>query len=209
MKYGKMPRMMWLMFKSSFARAAENVYGVQDGKVLMKRAKSEYRKILAGVDEFDKDSRFSVNIMSCAMLIAVLNCLDEKPSVEATQKFYRSGMCDNKLMKTFLKKKNAYTEKGQEKLRKDAAASQLRNNPYDWKFTYEPGETVNQYTATFTTCGICVLMKEYGYYEYVPAMCKLDYDMAEIGGSAFTRQYTLASGGPYCDCHYDHTGLDK
>ena len=34
-------------------------------------------------------------------------------------------------------------------------------------------------------------------------MCYLDYDMSEAGGaSVFVREYTLASGGPYCDCGY-------
>ena len=31
----------------------------------------------------------------------------------------------------------------------------------------------------------------------------LDYTMSEAGGvTNFVRQYTLASGGPYCDCGY-------
>ena len=31
----------------------------------------------------------------------------------------------------------------------------------------------------------------------------LDYTMSEAGGATdFVRQYTLASGGPYCDCGY-------
>ncbi|MDO4650394.1 MAG: L-2-amino-thiazoline-4-carboxylic acid hydrolase [Eubacteriales bacterium] len=207
MKYGIKPRGMWRMFCGSFARAAERELGVPDGKALMRAAHVDYKAILAGVEEFDPDSRFAVNIMSCAMVISVLKQLSEKPTLEAMTVFYRSAMCDNRLMKIFLRKGNNYTEKGQEKLRSQAIASQKRNNPYDWKFTYEAGKTVNQYTATFTTCGICTLMREYGYFEYVPAMCKLDYDMAELGGSKFTRQYTLASGGPYCDCHYDHGAM--
>ena len=37
----------------------------------------------------------------------------------------------------------------------------------------------------------------------VPAMCHLDYVMSDMGGaSTFVREYTLASGGPYCDCGY-------
>ena len=40
-------------------------------------------------------------------------------------------------------------------------------------------------------------------YEYVPAMCRLDYAMSEAGGASdFVREYTLSSGGPYCDCGY-------
>jgi len=59
------------------------------------------------------------------------------------------------------------------------------------------------YEARFTRCGICTLMKELGLYDLVPAMCHLDYTMAEAGGVCdFIREYTLASGGPYCDCGY-------
>ena len=44
-------------------------------------------------------------------------------------------------------------------------------------------------------------MKELGLFDYIPAMCHLDYDMTDAGGTAvFVREYTLASGGPYCDC---------
>ncbi len=61
--------------------------------------------------------------------------------------------------------------------------------------------TEESYEARFSKCGICTLMKELGLYEMVPAMCRLDYTMSEAGGvSDFIRQYTLASGGPYCDC---------
>ena len=44
-------------------------------------------------------------------------------------------------------------------------------------------------------------MQELGLYDLTPAMCHLDYAMSEAGGvTNFVRQYTLASGGPYCDC---------
>ena len=46
-------------------------------------------------------------------------------------------------------------------------------------------------------------MREYGFFDLVPAMCHLVYVMSDMGGaSTFEREYTLASGGPYCDCGY-------
>lgn len=46
-------------------------------------------------------------------------------------------------------------------------------------------------------------MKELGLEGLIPAMCRLDYTMSEAGGvTDFVREYTLASGGPYCDCGY-------
>ena len=46
-------------------------------------------------------------------------------------------------------------------------------------------------------------------YDLTPALCHLDYTMSEAGGvTDFVRQYTLASGGPYCDCGYKK-GIEK
>jgi hypothetical protein len=59
------------------------------------------------------------------------------------------------------------------------------------------------YEGRFTRCGICTLMGELEFFDLVPAMCHLDYAMNDAAGnSTFVRKYTLASGGPYCDCGY-------
>lgn len=46
-------------------------------------------------------------------------------------------------------------------------------------------------------------MKKLGLYDLTSALCYLDYTMAEAGKTTdFVREYTLASGGPYCNCGY-------
>ena len=46
-------------------------------------------------------------------------------------------------------------------------------------------------------------IRDRGLYDLTPALCHLDYTMSEAGGvTNFVRQYTLASGGLYCDCGY-------
>lgn len=47
-------------------------------------------------------------------------------------------------------------------------------------------------------------MNDYGLSEYTRALCTLDYDMAAMNNTVFTREYTIAGGGKFCDCHYDH-----
>ena len=72
-----------------------------------------------------------------------------------------------------------------------------------WNMEFLPYPDGSGYEARFTKCGICTLMRELGLYDQVPAMCRLDYTMSEAGGTTeFVREYTLASGGPYCDCGY-------
>ena len=65
----------------------------------------------------------------------------------------------------------------------------------------DPGGSGSE--ARVSRCGICTLRRELGLGDLIPAMCRLDYTMSEAGGAdIFVRQYTLASGGPYCDCGY-------
>ena len=67
-------------------------------------------------------------------------------------------------------------------------------------YEYEDG---SGYEARLTQCGNCTMMKALGLYDLTPAMCHLDYAMSEAGGASnFVREYTIASGGPYCDCGY-------
>ena len=99
--------------------------------------------------------------------------------------------------------KMKFTKKDLLSMRKTAAMKAADRNPYSWYMELYPYEDSSGYEARFTKCGICTLMKELGIFEIVPAMCSLDYTMSEAGGaSRFIRKFTIASGGPYCDCGY-------
>ncbi len=206
MKYGFMQKLMWAGYKGTFRKQLTETLREGNPKAVMKAAHEKYKEILAGVDEFEKGDRFLVNILSCALLSSVLLSVENKYSVEEVRVYYRKAMCENFLTKAAAGKKKAYTVKGREKLKMQAKASERNENPYSWKFSVEDGKTINQYVAYFHTCGICYLMTKLGLKEYIPAMCTLDYDMAAMSNTAFTREHTLAEGGEYCDCRYDHKG---
>ena len=88
-----------------------------------------------------------------------------------------------------------------------AALKAADRNPYSWNMEFYEYPDGSGYEGRFTRCGICVLMKELGLYDLTPALCHLDYTMSEAGGvTDFVRQYTLASGGPCCDCGYKKKG---
>ena len=206
MKYGFMPKLMWVAYKGTFKKQLTKTLGEDSPNGVMKLAHRKYTEILFGINEFEKGDRFLINILSCAMLSAVLLSVKNKYTVEEVRVYYRKAMCENFITKSAATKSKSYTEKGRAKLKEHAAKSQSGTNPYSWKFTVEDGKTINQYTATFYTCGICYLMTKLGLKEYISAMCTFDYDMAAMNNTVFTREYTLASGGKYCDCHYDHKG---
>ena len=212
MIYAGMPMGMWVLFAGSFRRQLSVVYGydAETSKMITAKAKLKYKEIIGRLPEFEKADRFKMNIVNCAMLSSFLLNLPEKPSVEKTTAYYRTSMMTAP-MKWFCRMsgKKKFSEKDIQGMKNTAALRAADRNPYSWNMEYLPYEDGSGYEARFTTCGICTLMKELGLSHLVPAMCRLDYTMSEAGGaSEFVRKYTLASGGPYCDCGYkkkDHT----
>ncbi len=206
MKYTGMPWGMWMIFKNSFKKQLINVLGytAERAEEITKMSEKRYKEIIDGLPEFEKEDRFKMNIVNCAMLSAFYLNMDEKPSLEKMTEYYKKSMM-TKPMILFCRMsgKNKFSGKDIEGMCKTALLKAADRNPYSWNMEYYPYENGRGYEARFTKCGICTLMKELGIEEIIPAMCRLDYTMSEAGGvSDFQRQYTLASGGPYCDCGY-------
>ena len=206
MKYSGMPAGMWLLYRKSFRRALVNKLKTspEEAKRIMTNAKPKYREIIGKLPEFEKADRFKTNIVNCSILISVLLSMDRRPAVEEATAYYEHAMT-NFATKIFCRMggKNKFTDKDIDKIQKTAALKAADRNKYSWNMDYLPYEDGSGYEARFYKCGICTLMKEYGLFDLVPAMCHLDYTMSELGRtSIFVREYTLASGGPYCDCGY-------
>lgn len=206
MKYIGMPMGMWVLFRRSFRKKMVSVLGYDERRAarITREAKPRYRKIIAKLPEFEKADRFKMNIVNCAMLSAFLLSMETKPPVEQLTEYYGQAMMIRP-MKWFCRMsgKKKFSDKDIRGMKATAELKAADRNPYSWNMEFLPYPDGSGYEARFTKCGICTLMKELGLYEMVPAMCRLDYTMSEAGGvSDFVREYTLASGGPYCDCGY-------
>lgn len=206
MKYAGMPFGMWLLFSGSFRKNLTEIFGLDKStaKSVTSAAKKKYRSIIERLPEFEKNDRFKMNLVNSAMLGAFILHMPERPKTESLTEYYAKSMM-TPLMNWFCHKsgKKKFTPKDLEGMEQTAALKAADRNPYSWNMELYPYEDGSGYEARFTRCGICVLMKELGLYDLTPAMCRLDYTMAEAGGTAdFVREYTLASGGPYCDCGY-------
>lgn len=200
MKMGLLPRGMWTIFHGNFEKRLP-MLGVTDTRAVMADVKRRYRDIIQSVQTFGENDTLKMNIISAAMLAAVYLSLPEPPEVEQLTQYYAKAM-DHAVMRLFLRRNNYYTTKYQRNLARNAEKSQQSRNPYSWRFVYQPGPDLNSYDVVFDHCGICYLFQQLGIAEITPAMCAYDYTMAEQTGTVFTRRYTLADGGPHCDCHY-------
>ena len=206
MKYIGMPAGMWLLFKKSFEEKLTSVLGYDKStaKAIAEKAKPKYKEIITKLPAFEKEDRFKMNIVNCAMLAAFILNMDEKPGVEDLTEYYAKAMM-TKPMIWFCKMggKAKFSKKDINDIKRTAALKAADRNEYSWNMDFYAYEDGSGYEARFTKCGICTLMKELGIYELTPALCHLDYTMTDAGGTAeFVREYTLASGGPYCDCGY-------
>ncbi len=206
MKNVGMPMGMWLLFHNSFRENMVSVLGFDktNAKEIEKKAFLKYKKIIADLPEFEKADRFKMNIVNCAMLSAFYLNMDKRVDVDKMTKYYEKAMMTGP-MKWFCRMsgKQKFSDKDIQGMKDTALFKAADRNPYSWNMEYLPYADGNGYEARFTKCGICTLMKELGIQEIIPAMCHLDFTMSEAGGvSEFVRQYTLASGGPYCDCGY-------
>ena len=201
-----MPWGMWALFNRSFEKHLSEVLGYdrEKAKAISSDAKKKYKEIIGKLPEFEKGDRFKMNIVSCAMLASFFLSVPEKPSVDSATKYYRDSMMIP-AMKWFcrISGKSKFSDKDIKGMKVTAAFNAADRNPYSWNMEFLPYPDGSGYEARFSRCGICTLMKELGLYDLVPAMCSLDYTMSDAGGaSRFVREYTLASGGPYCDCGY-------
>ena len=204
--YFGMPFGMWTMFAGSFQKQLTAVFGydTERAKAITRKAKSEYRRIIAGLPEFEKGDRFKMNLVNAAMVGAFVLSMPERPDVERLTIYYADAMM-TKPVKWFCRMsgKSKFTEKDIAGMKATAALRAADRNPYSWNMDFYEYPDGSGYEGRFTKCGICVLMKDLELYDLTPALCHLDYTMSEAGGvTDFVRQYTLASGGPYCDCGY-------
>lgn len=192
---------MWLIFASSFKKNL-SVLEVPASDKIMKNAKKKYKEIIGMIPPFGKNDILLVNLLSAATAAAVYLSLPKKPSVAQMKEYYEKSMDNNVVMRFVLKNTDNFSAGHQKKLAKEAALSQNAVNPYTWRYQFIPGKTLNTFDAIFDKCGICELFKVLNIAEITPALCAYDYGMAKHTNTIFTREFTLASGGAVCDCHY-------
>lgn len=210
MKYMGMPMGMWVLFGKSFERNLMIEFGMDRNmaKMTAAKAKPRYKEIIGGLPEFEKADRFKMNIVNCALLSAFVLSMPVRPDVKRLTAYYAAAMM-TPAMKWFCRQsgKSKFSDRDISSMKAAERLKAAERNPYSWNMEFYPYEDGSGYEARFSACGICTLMRELGLYDLVPAMCRLDYTMSEAGGTSdFVREYTLASGGPYCDCGYKKAG---
>ena len=195
MKYVPMQTGMWAVFAGSFRKNLEAVFDLdpKTAGVVTAAAKKQYRRILRELPDFEKGDRFLMNIVSCAMLAAFILSMPERPDVERLREYYERSIM-TPAMRVYCRKSGnrTYTQEYRDGMKFTAQFRAADRNPYSWNMDYFEYPDGSGFEARFTACGICQLMKKLGLFDLTPALCHLDYAMAEAGGATdFIREYKI------------------
>jgi len=90
----------------------------------------------------------------------------------------------------------------QDKIKKEAEASQKKTYPEDWVFSFVEGGADFDFGIDYTECGICKYFKAQGAEELTPYMCLLDVPISRAMNTGLVRTKTLARGDNCCDFRY-------
>ena len=79
-------------------------------------------------------------------------------------------------------------------------AENLKKNPRSFQTqTIIPPEAGCDFSYRTLACPLAAFAKRYGYEEYLPWLCNLDYVMYGVLGVPLFREHTIADGEAYCD----------
>ncbi len=71
MKYMGMPWGMWYLYKHSFQKHLVETlhFSNEEAKQITQNAKPKYKEIIQRIPEFEKEDRFKMNIVNCALFL--------------------------------------------------------------------------------------------------------------------------------------------
>lgn len=203
MKYDLYAKALWFLFARSFRRALSEHWDADRAAEIMKRARPLYQKLVRQTPGIGgmRENPLTVNLLSACQFASIYLAADKSIPVKTMTKIYNDGMLNGWLLKAFIRRQDMFSEENIRRKMEQAEKSQTSPYAFDWKWTFEVVDD-GHLCANYTKCGILELFRSLGIEELTPAMCAFDYPMTALSGATFRREYTLASGGPVCDCHY-------
>lgn len=154
MKYMGMPMALWAIFTRSFRKNLETCFGLNatEAKEVTRKAKVRYKKIIRELPEFEKEDRFKMNIVSCAMIGAFVLSMPKRPDVKTLTNYYRDSSM-TPLVSWFFRQsgKLKFSEKDRQQMQKTARLKAADRNPFSWNMDYFEYPDGSGYEAVFTS----------------------------------------------------------
>lgn len=125
-------RMIW---RNAYWKWIFSIYLGTDETI--KSAKPRYKKIIGELPEFEKEDRFKINIVNCAMFSAVILSMKKKPTVEALTDYYDKAMTTH-ATRWFCRQagKKKFSASDIREMKETAELKAADRNPYSWNMEF-------------------------------------------------------------------------
>lgn len=200
MKYNAV---LWLVFTKEIKKGLVRFVDEKEAKDYIKKAKPIYKDLLSKVEGISGDNPMASNITGAFIILAVWLASERKlkpaDMTEVINEAFKA-----KIISAKYKDMNVNTPEGAAKFagKMHSCKAWADNHPEDyetWDFNFDETKHKEGFYYHYTNCPINNFCRKYGYEEFTPVLCNIDYATFAMMGARLIRQHTLAEGGPMCD----------
>lgn len=191
------------LFRGTMKKVLTERYGKNFAKKTMREASSLYQRIVREADDLGKGNPMAYNELFALAFVAPYLACGKQITPEDVQEMMRRSLYH---VKWYFSMVDLNTGKGKAANQKSILKyvnwyTPEREKQYPTSFRVDfvgkPHENACYYRIT--RCPICACCAKLGVSELMPLLCELDEVMIGLQHGVLYRQYTIASGGPYCD----------
>ena len=197
MKYTLTDRLMWHFMQGTCYKVLRAEYPEWDYNLLRKAAKERFRDILTSTPSIGsyRENSLKKNLVGGMVWFAIYETAKERYGSQMSLPLYEK-MCRASIampmMLRMARMTKPFTRKFQESMMKRSERENRIDSPYNWQAHYKQGKVDEEFTLSYTRCGLCELARKRGHMNLLPVMCKTDYI------TFLHRNKTLASGDDCC-----------
>jgi len=200
MKYNAM---LWLVFTNEIKKVLVKFVDKKEAKRILKKAKPIYKDLLSKVEGVSGDNPMASNITGAFIILSIWLASERKLEPNTMTAILNEAF-KSKIISSNYKSMNLNTPEGMQKFgeKMHGCKAWADNHPQDfdtWDFNFDESKHDEGFYYHYTNCPINNFCRKYGYEEFTPVLCNIDYATFAMMGGRLNRQYTLAEGGPMCD----------
>lgn len=195
--------LIWYAATKLLKNGLKKIWRADDVENLIRRAKPVYKNLLLKIDGISEKNPMAHNIYLSFVFISIWLASERKISCEKMSEAI-GEMLSWKPLKWFYGRIDLNTEKGVKTFGRmmKKCADYAENHPEEknaWDFHFDEKIHADGFYYYFTHCPINDFCKKFGYEEFTPVLCKIDFTTMGMMHSVLHREQTLADGGKICD----------
>lgn len=194
---------LWLVFTNELKKGLAQYVEKSEAKMIVKKAKPIYKELLSKVEGVSDANPMASNITGAFIILSIWLASERKLKNETMTAILNEAF-KSKIISGKYKKMNLNTQEGALNFSNKMHNCKVwaDNHPQDyntWDFNFDESKHEEGFYYHYTRCPINDFCRKYGYEEFTPVLCNIDYATFAMMNGRLIREQTLAEGGSMCD----------